>query len=162
MQLNMNGIAVVVEDDQIAKLVQMHIRGDAANAPRDHVAIGDEWTWHGGIYAGIARGRDGDADYRLFVGPELAADGVTWQDAMQRAEALDHNGVTDWALPTRHEQALMYANVPDLFQPKWYWSGEQHASDSLNSWCQFFGNGSQTSNSKGNQLRARAVRRSPL
>lgn len=161
MQLNINGLAVVVEDDQIANLLQMHLRGDAANTPRGYVDIGDVWPEHGGVYAGIARGRDGSADYHLLIGPELDGDGMTWQDAARRVEALDHNGFSDWTLPSLKEQSLILANVPELLQQSWYWSCNQHHRNEY-AWYQSFIDGYQLSCIKDNKLRARAVRRSPI
>lgn len=125
----------------------------------DSIVIGQQAS---GVYAGITRDRDSGDDYHLFVGPELDIDGMSWQAAMQRAESLDYNGFTDWALPHRHEQALMFANVPELFQHEWYWSCEQHAGGSDDAWAQNFDDGLQDYWSKsGNALRARAVRRVP-
>ncbi|MBV8666769.1 MAG: DUF1566 domain-containing protein, partial [Burkholderiaceae bacterium] len=62
-------------------------------------------------------------------------------------------------LPTRREQSLLYANLKGLFKPRAYWSGEQHAEYSSGAWDQDFSNGYQDYDSKGHELRARAVRR---
>ena len=47
----------------------------------------------------------------------------------------------------------------EAFEPAWYWSSTQHASASDCAWYQYFNYGSQTSNHKTSELRARAVRR---
>ena len=104
----------------------------------------------GEIYAGLVLGKDGAADYHLFLQPG-AATGVTWQAAMDWAKTLGHS------LPTRAEQALLYANLKDQFQPRWYWSSEQ-AGPSL-AWTQFFGDGCQYYGDRSFEGRARAVRR---
>jgi len=78
---------------------------------------------------------------------------ATWEE--QKAWAASIGG----ELPTRFEQALLYAKRKDLFQSDWYWSGEQHAVDSDFAWYQGFGYGYQLSNGTDNELRARAVRR---
>ncbi|MCM3581811.1 DUF1566 domain-containing protein, partial [Ralstonia pickettii] len=62
-------------------------------------------------------------------------------------------------LPTRREQALLYANLPEQFEKTWYWSSEQSASNSFCAWGQDFSDGIQYNGHKGNELRARAVRR---
>ncbi len=105
-----------------------------------------------GIYVGIARGRDGGPDYALEV-LEEAPKALKWQDAVKWAESI---GGT---LPTRKEQALMFANVPELFQSEYYWSGEQVQGNESYAWCQYFGNGDQGGSRIDNELRARAVRR---
>ena len=75
------------------------------------------------------------------------------------------SAMIDWAvkaggdLPTRREQSLLYAKLKDQFKPEWHWSSEQHAGGSDYALCQYFFNGGQYNNRKGNCLRARAVRR---
>ena len=64
-------------------------------------------------------------------------------------------------LPTRQEQALLYANLKAEFKPAWYWSSEQHASDSSFAWHQNFYDGYQHSYHESYAGRARAVRRFP-
>ena len=72
---------------------------------------------------------------------------------------------TDWAagiggeLPTRVEQALMFATSKEAFKETGYWSNETHASDAGYAWCQDFNYGNQGGNHKSHELRARAVRR---
>lgn len=122
---------------------------DAASTPR----IGEPWPGQGGIYAGIMRGRDGGPDYHLIVGPEL--DAQNWRAA---AEVVC-DGHRDYRLPYRAEQALQFANVPELFQYEWYWSCEQHAADSDYAWAQHFDGGFQDYWDKTSKaFRARAVR----
>lgn len=81
------------------------------------------------------------------------------------AESVEHKAAMTWAdklggsLPTRQEQALLYANLKHEFAEAYYWSCETHESDSGWAWGQGFGYGSQTSNDKGSKLRARRCRR---
>ncbi len=63
------------------------------------------------------------------------------------------------ALPSRREQSLLFANLKDQFQPRWYWSGEQHAEYSVSAWVQDFYSGFQYGTRKVSNGRARAVRR---
>lgn len=79
-----------------------------------------------------------------------------------------HEAQLEWAksiggdLPTRIEQAMLWANHRDLFQKDWYWSNETHHSESGWAWCQYFCYGGQHDRLRGNELRARAVRRLPI
>ncbi len=114
--------------------------------------IGVEWSGEVGLYVGIMRG-DADApDYHLFLLPGELTD-TGWDKAVAWAESVGG------ALPTRREQALLFANLKGEFEPRYYWSGEQCAADPSNAWCQHFDNGDQTSSRKPYEGRARAVRR---
>ena len=84
------------------------------------------------------------------------------------ADDAPHQEQLDWAksiggeLPTRQEQALLYANCKSQFKSDWYWSADLYASDSGYAWYQIFGHGYQDINGIGLKLRARAVRRFPI
>lgn len=108
-----------------------------------------------GIYAGIARGIDGADDYALEVLDESAGD-ITWPNALKWAEKIGGS------LPTRKETALLFANVPELFERAYYWTCEQFESESSYAWSQSFYHGYQNYRHTYYQLRARAVRRLPL
>src|SRR3990172_1396299 len=103
-------------------------------------------------YAGIILGKDGEPDHHLIL---LAgeAESVNW------AQAKDFAAKAGGELPTRREQSLLFANLKEQFQPRWYWSGEQHASYSGYAWVQYFSDGDQDGYLKSNDYRARAVRR---
>lgn len=123
-------------------------------------AIGAEWAEQGGIFAGVRIGADG-APYLLIVGPEF--DGRTnWKAAGEWAAGLVVSEHRDFVLPDRGDARALYARVGNLFQPAWYWLSEQYADDEAYAWMQYFGNGNQDSYHKGNDRRARAVRRSPI
>jgi hypothetical protein len=105
----------------------------------------------GEIYAGLVLdAATGGPSHHLILLPGEAGD-VTWQQAKDWASSMGGE------LPTRQEQALLYANVKREFQPRWYWSAEQY-SDS-DAWSQYFGHGTQSSDSESYEGRARAVRR---
>jgi hypothetical protein len=106
-----------------------------------------------GIYAGIARGRDGGPDYAVEVIEAAPKDRLTWTDAVKWATSAGGE------LPTRKEQALLFANVPELFEANWYWSGEQSAGYASYAWSQSFSYGGQGDYHEDNKLRVRAVRR---
>ena len=103
-------------------------------------------------YAGIVLGADGKPAHHLVLLPG-DADDCTWQ------EAKDWAASAGGELPTRQEQALLYANCKAQFQPAWYWSAEEHETNSSCAWCQIFNDGYQTSSLKDDTCRARAVRR---
>jgi len=124
-------------------------------------AVGHRWLGHGGIYAGVARGCDGAPDYHLIVA-EAEANGMTWKAAVDWATALSCDEIADFTLPTRHEQALLFANVEDLFEGALYWSRTQDAGDEQYAWYQHFYDGNQGAYHKSALLRARAVRRQPI
>lgn len=102
-------------------------------------------------YAGIILGKDGEQSYHLILLPG-EAESLTWEKA--KAWAQNAGG----ELPTRREQSLLYANLKEQFKNEWYWSSEQHVSDSVYAWYQVFNDGGQGIIKYG-KLRARAVRR---
>ena len=114
-------------------------------------AIGS--AFGGGIYAGIIRGVDGGPDQHLVL-LDGDVEGVTWEAAGTWAESKGAS------LPTRAEQRLLIANLPDQFEPRWYWSSEQ-AGPSL-AWDQDFYSGGQLTSLRSYEGRARAVRRLPI
>jgi hypothetical protein len=118
-------------------------------------AIGADWPGQHGIYAGLVRGEDGEPYYHLILSLQKPADLLNWSAAVAWAKGLG-NG---FALPSRRESALLFANLQDQFErnPSWHWTGTQYSS--CYAWDQYFTDGNQTSNDKGAKGRARAVRR---
>ena len=106
----------------------------------------------GELYAGLILGKNGEPDHHLIL---LAgeAESVNWEDAKKFAAKAGGE------LPTRREQSLLFANLKEQFEPRWYWSFEQHASYSGSAWYQYFYDGYQNGFRETNTLRARAVRR---
>ena len=103
-------------------------------------------------YAGIILGADGAPSHHLVLLPG-DVDEVNWEAAKKFAAEAGGE------LPTRREQALLFANLKDQFQGRYYWSSEQHASLDDYAWRQLFNYGNQNYNDKSAELRARAVRR---
>jgi hypothetical protein len=120
--------------------------------------IGQVWPGEGGINAGLRRGLDGGPDYYLILHPD-ALKASKWDDAVAWAKDLKADGHTDFRLPLRADQSLLFSNVPELFEKEWYWSGEQAASDPATAWYQSFSYGIQFNGWKLSDFRARAVRR---
>jgi hypothetical protein len=104
-------------------------------------------------YAGIIVGKDGEPSHHVILMAEQPTDDLNWQAAMDWAKRIGGE------LPSRREQALLYANCKEQFDATWYWSSEQHAAHSGNAWHQHFGNGFQYDGYKSYEGRARAVRR---
>lgn len=116
--------------------------------------IGEIWALHGGIYAGISRGPDGEPDGHLVLLEARPDKDLNWADAVKWAESLGDGA----RLPTRFESALLYANLQDkLDTEKWHWTGTQYSDD--NAVFQYFSYGNQSNCSKSYEGRARAVRR---
>ena len=103
-------------------------------------------------YAGIVLAEDGEPAHHLILLPGEAED-LNWEDA--KSWATEQGG----ELPTRQEQALLYANLKAQFKPNWYWSSQAHETESSWAWCLTFSYGYQNGGLKTNELRARAVRR---
>ena len=121
--------------------------------------VGHRWAAQGGLYAGIARGAEGQPDHHLILA-ETAPDGaLPWQAAVDWAAGLHLHSFSDWSLPTRAESALLYANLRGFFSGGWHWTGETHADDGSYAWLQTFYDGSQYYDHKSYEGRARAVRR---
>ena len=162
--------------------------GRAAVAAAIPPRIGAEWPGEGGIYAGVIRGEAGRPDYHLIVPTSDAAkaeDMIFGSTADVPAATSEYDGrantlalvnaggavAAEWAhdltigphsdfyLPARRELALLYANVPDLFEKAWHWSSTQHAALPFYAWFQNFDNGGQDISHKSAAGRARAVRR---
>ncbi len=120
--------------------------------------LATDWPGQGGLFAGLVRGRDGAPDYLLILGPERESE-LPWQEAMDWAAGIEVDGHKDFTLPTRAEQAVLFGNTRDQFEREGYWSCEQHAEYADYAWMQYFNFGYQVNYPKGNEWRARAVRR---
>lgn len=107
---------------------------------------------HGEHYAGIILAADGTPAHHVILMPG-DADDVNW------AAAKEFAAKSGGELPTRREQALLYANLKEQFEERAYWSCEQHAADADYAWYQVFNHGTQLNSHKSASLRARAVRR---
>lgn len=117
-------------------------------------AIGQPWPGIDGVYAGVSRGEDGEPDAHLVLLNAQPEADMSWGAAVEWAQGLGDGA----RLPTRFESALLYANVRDkLDTSRWHWTGTQYSS--YYAWYQTFGNGNQDCSDKGNEFRARAVRR---
>ncbi|WAL80988.1 DUF1566 domain-containing protein [Pandoraea sp. XJJ-1] len=101
-------------------------------------------------FAGIVLNEDGTPSHYLI---KLPGEAVEVNFAAARDWAAQQGG----ELPTRTEQALLYANLKSEFSANWYWSGEER--DDGFAWCQHFTGGDQYCDFQDYELRAVAVRR---
>jgi hypothetical protein len=148
-------------------------------------AIGTHWVEQGGIFAGILRGEAGAPDCALIVpeGDAFKLEGE-WgeygQDvagAKSRTDSLgntramaaagskiaaavlaltDDAGRNDYAIPSQGASQVLYANVPELFEPDWHWTSTQGSATCA--FVQNFRDGSSHWYGKGNDSRVRAFR----
>ena len=143
---------VVAEHNRLGRLIEAL---QQTSAPR--VLIVSEATielQHGERYGGLLFDANGLASHHVILLPG-EADDINWDAAKEWATKAGGE------LPTRQEQALLFANLKSEFKPNWYWSGEAHESDSSCAWVQGFSIGTQGSSRKSYAGRARAVRRFP-
>lgn len=106
----------------------------------------------GEYYAGITI-KDNKISHHLILLPGDNDKKMTWQAAMDAAKEAGGD------LPTRSEQALLFANLKSQFEAAWYWSNEQYAPTPDSAWIQVFVIGYQDYLGKSYSARARAVRR---
>ena len=106
-------------------------------------------------YAGAVFDGNGKPTHHLILLPGEAKS-IAWPDALTWAEQAGG------ALPTRQEQALLYANLKPHFKGAWYWSSKQHAGNEPYAWFQNFDNGYQDDGHKDEKSYARAIRRVPI
>jgi len=107
-------------------------------------------------YAGIALDATGKPTHHLILIPHQPETHLTWDEAIAWAASI---GVE---LPTRQEQALLYANAKDAFESEWYWISEEYAGLASDAWGQYFDDGLQGGNDKGCKGRVCAIRRVPI
>lgn len=124
-------------------------------------AIGTEWQGQGGIYAGIVRGLNGEPDYHLILGRghETA---IRWHDALKAVRLIRDDDHEDFQLPSRKELVLLFAQVPEAFEDRSYWSSEQSEDCSGYAHYQEFGDGEHGIWRTSGTLHSRAVRRVPV
>ncbi len=104
-------------------------------------------------YAGVVLDESGQVTHHLVLMDPRPDKKLQWQAAMDWATSVGG------ALPTRQEQALLYANCKPHIKPKWHWSSETHADDASYAWSCDFGDGGQSDVHKSHEGSAVAVRR---
>jgi len=104
-------------------------------------------------YAGPVLDADGKVLHHLVLMAQRPASDLNWQAAIDWADSVGG------ALPSRQEQALLYANCKPHLQARWHWSSETHESDASSAWGCYFGYGGQGYGHKSSDGSAVAVRR---
>lgn len=104
-------------------------------------------------YGGIALDDQGTPTHHLVLMALRPATRLNWQAAMDWAASV---GGT---LPTRQEQALLFANCKAHLERTWHWSGEEYEGDASYAWYCNFRNGDQNNLRKSYEGSAVAVRR---
>jgi hypothetical protein len=156
----------------------------AANESKDIPHLGEYWHGQGGIYAARMRGNKDQPDRHLIIpvtdvlnikaqwgchGKEIAgadkdlygmpntvAMAEAGSDIAKQILSMEVEGHCDFYLGARHEYRACYLNVPELFQPEWYWTSTQSSADFA--FSQDFDGGYQDSDVKYLELRVRPVR----
>ncbi len=103
-------------------------------------------------YAGAVLDKAGRVLHHLVLLPSRGED-LNWQAAQEWAK--DAGG----ELPTRQEQALLFANCKTHLAPEWRWSSEAHETNASWAWFCDFDTGYQTNDYRSAELSAVAVRR---
>ena len=101
-------------------------------------------------YAGAVLDANGEHMHHLVLMAARPDAEVTWKDALEWAEQAGG------ALPTRQEQALLFANCKPHLQPRWHWTSEEY--DASYAWLCNFLNGTQYDIHKSFEGSAVAVR----
>jgi hypothetical protein len=104
-------------------------------------------------YAGAVLDENSQHKHHLVLMAPRPESTLKWQAAMDWATSI---GGT---LPTRQEQALLYANCKPHLKPEWHWSSATHDDDASCAWYCYFSNGHQFIGLKSFEGSAVAVRR---
>ena len=96
--------------------------------------IGQHWPEQNGIYAGIARGFDGEPDGHIVLLDDMPPEEeMNWKDGMAWAAGLGDGA----RLPNRFEMALIGANINDKISPEgYYWSASEYSAPYA--WVQYW------------------------
>jgi len=107
----------------------------------------------GEIYVGAIGDKNGDFHHVILLPGDN--DDASWQTQMDWAKSIGGD------LPTRIEQAMLWAAFRDQFKKAAYWSNTPDDDPEYAGWAwyQFFGDGIQLIIDELIKLRARAVRR---
>ena len=146
--------AIKAEQSRIADLISLFESQtkiiQTVNIPEVNIDLRNDEHYAGAVFDG-----NGKPTHHLILLPSEAKS-ITWTEALTWGEQAGS------ALPTRQEQALLYANLKPHFKGAWYWSSEQHASNKDRAWRQHFDDCYQDDGHKDEKSYARAIRRVPI
>ena len=83
----------------------------------------------------------------IEIAPKSTEIQANWDDARLYCFSLNIEGKTGWRLPTKEELNKIYESDND-FVGNYYWSSTE--GNGGDAWSQYFGNGYQSNNGKGN------------
>ncbi|MBB2928353.1 DUF1566 domain-containing protein [Paraburkholderia silvatlantica] len=105
----------------------------------------------GEVYVGAVGDKDGSGHHVILLPGDN--NGASWKAQMEWAKSIGGD------LPSRIEQAMLWANFREQFKQDLYWSNEVHHRNSGWAWYQYFLYGNQYYFNQDYEFRARAVRR---
>jgi len=150
----MHDITLEAAEAKFAELGELMTKLRAQAATTVHTVFAAQIELRPGErYAGAVLNTDGSVKHHLVLMAAKPEDDLSWQAAMDWAKSVGGE------LPTRQEQALLFANCKDAFEARWYWSSQTHETNASYAWYCYFSNGHQSSNPKRYEGCARAVRR---
>jgi hypothetical protein len=135
---------------ELAQLIEQLKREPAPRTRLSVPAIDIELA-PGEHYAGAVLDEQGHLKHHLVLMSAMPESELDWQAAMDWAATVGG------ALPTRQEQALLYANCKPHLEPEWHWSCETEGSSYA--WDCDFDGGYQRYSFRSAEGAAVAVRR---
>lgn len=145
--------AIQAKQIELAKMIQQLTDQSSDQSREIELEANTIVLAQGEHYAGAVLDADGNHMHDLVLMAQRPGKKLNWQDAMNWAEEVGGS------LPTRQEQALLFANCKPHLQPEWHWSNESHESDASSAWHCDFRIGHQDNAHKFYQFAAVAVRR---
>lgn len=104
-------------------------------------------------YVGPVLDADGKVTHHLVLMATRPSRKLSWGDAMAWADGVGGQ------LPTRQEQALLFANCRPHLDACWHWSSQEHEEDASSAWYCNFSHGTQGYYHESYEGSAVAVRR---
>lgn len=124
---------------------------------KDLPPLGTHMPEHGGIFAGIAGGKDGQPYAALILLDAMPPKILNWADACAWGESLGDGA----HVPTRDESSLLFTTVRDKINHDIYhWTSTPYSRlyGHLDAWVQIFDYGYQDCGDKSSERMCRAVR----
>jgi len=148
--------AIQAKQTELAKLIKQF-----SEQPKDAgrtIEIEDRYIElePGEHYAGVVLDADGNHMHDLVLLPQHHGKRLNWKAALEWAEEVGG------ALPTRQEQALIFANCKPYLEGVYHWSCEEYEGDASYACYCTFSLGTQGYGHKTLELAAVAVRLIPI
>ena len=144
--------AITAKQTELNEMIQ-RLQAQAVSATMIEIEGTTLTLQPGEHYAGAVLDENGNHKHHLVLMAQRPVGKLAWQFAMDWATRVDG------ALPTRQEQALLFANCKPHLEPVWHWSSETHDEDASSAWGCHFYVGDQYDNHKSYGGSAVAVRR---